>query len=160
MHARRLTSFLVPYHSSPGNTTQITNNMRNIYKLMKISICALIMLAMIYPAMALNPTPIPDYDFDKNFDNLTSSNLTLSNLTTVGAAPYEDLIGAIFWGLLFTVIFAMLWITMEDITIPALLGMIIGASIWYLLPGEWVKIGMSLTVISMAGIVYSYLKKV
>jgi len=133
--------------------------MRNIYKLMKISICVLILLAMISPVMAVNPTPIPDYDFDKNFDNLTSSNLTLSNLTAVGAAPYEDIVGPIFWGFLFAVIFGMLWITMEDVTVPALLGMIIGGSIWSLMPGEWVKIGMSLTIISMASLVYSYLKK-
>jgi hypothetical protein len=126
---------------------------------MKISICALILLAMITPAMAVNPTPIPDYDFDKNFNNLTASNLTLSNLTTVGAAPYEDILSSIFWGFLFASIFVMLWITQEDITIPALLGMIIGGSIWALMPGEWVKIGMSLTIISIAGLVYSYLKK-
>jgi hypothetical protein len=133
--------------------------MRNIYILMKISICALILLAMITPALAVNPTPIPDYDFDKNFANLTSSNLSLSNLTAVGAAPYEDILSSIFWGFLFAVIFAMLWITMEDVTVPALLGMIIGDSIWSLMPGEWVKIGMSLTIISMASLVYSYLKK-
>jgi len=126
---------------------------------MKIIIRMLILLALISPVLATNPTPIPDYNFDKNFNNLSTTNFSLANLTVNGAVPYEDLIGDIFWGLLFTVIFAMLWITMEDITIPALLGMIIGASIWSLLPGEWVKIGMSLTVISMAGIVYSYLRK-
>lgn len=127
---------------------------------MKISRYAIILALFAFINISsANPTPIPDYDFDKNFDDLANSNFSLSNLTNVGAASYEDLMGSIFWGLLFSVIFVMLWITMEDITIPALLGIIIGASIWSLLPGDWVKIGMSLTIISMAGLVYSYLRR-
>lgn len=128
---------------------------------MKISRYILIMMVLLIftcPTMA-NPTPIPDYNFDKNFNNLTQSNLTLSNVTRLGALPYEDILGSIFWGLVFTIIFAILWITMEDITIPALVGLICGGSIWYLLPGEWVSVGMSLTVVSMAGLIYSYLKR-
>lgn len=128
-------------------------------KISRYCIIMCIVIAFTYPVLAVNPTPIPDYDFDKNFNNLTSSNLSLSNSTRLGALPYEDIFGSIFWGLLFTIIFAMLWITMEDITIPALLGIIIGGSIWYLLPGGWDKVGMPLTITSMCGIIYSYIKR-
>lgn len=135
--------------------------MRFIYTTMKmyqLAIIFLLVLSFATPAKA-NPTPIPDYDFDKNFNNLTQSNLTVSNLTHVGAAPYEDLMGSLFWGLLFTVIFGMLFITIEDITIPALLGLLIGASLWYLMPGDWSKAEMSLMVVSFAGLVYSLVKR-
>jgi len=91
--------------------------------------------------------------------DLQNSNFTLGNLTRLGAAPYENIMGSIFWGVLFALVFGIMWISMEDITIPALLGMIIGSSIWYLIPGEWAQMAMSLTVISLAGLVYSYLKK-
>lgn len=117
----------------------------------------IIILLGIIPVSALDP--IPDYDFDKHMNDLQNSNFELGNLTRLGAASYEDILGSIFWGVLFALIFGIMWISMEDITIPALLGMIIGASVWYLMPAEWVQMAMSLTVISMAGLVYSYLKK-
>lgn len=117
----------------------------------------MVMMLLAIPVSALDP--IPDYDFDKHMDDLQNSNFELGNLTRLGAAPYEDILGSVFWGVLFALIFGIMWISMEDITIPALLGMIIGASIWYLMPAEWVQMAMSMTVISLAGLVYSYLKK-
>lgn len=135
--------------------------MTYIFKNMKISrinlMIGLILFGIINPSSAVDQ--IQDYDFDKYYDDLANSNFTLQNLTTVGAAPYENLFGSIFWGIVFGVIFIMLWISMEDVTIPALLGMIIGGSVWTLMPPEWVQIAMSLTVVSLAGLVYSLLKR-
>lgn len=102
--------------------------------------------------------PITNYSFDRNFDNLTSSNLSLNNLTSVGAAPYTDIMGSVFWGFLFSMIFIMIWIRQEDITIPALLGLLIGGSMWTLMPADWVAFAMSLTIVSFAGLVYSLVK--
>ncbi len=123
-------------------------------------LCAIFMMISLFIVHPVNAvSPIPDYDFDKHFNNLTNSKLELGNLTLLGAAPYEDILGSIFWGVLFALVFGIMWISMEDITIPALLGFIIGGSIWYLMPAEWVQMAMSLTVISFAGLVYSYLKR-
>lgn len=137
------------------------NTMTYIFKNMKISrinlMTVLILFVVIGPSSAVDQ--IQDYDFDKYYDDLANSNFTLQNLTTVGAAPYENLFGSIFWGIVFGTIFIMLWISMEDVTIPALLGMIIGGSVWTLMPPEWVQIAMSLTVVSLAGLVYSLLKR-
>lgn len=101
---------------------------------------------------------IPDYGFDRYFGNLTNSSFNVSNLTSVASSPYTNLFGNIFWGILFAIIFIMIWVRQEDVTIPSLLGLIIGGSIWYLMPEDWVAMAMSLTVVSFAGLMYSLIK--
>jgi len=102
--------------------------------------------------------PIPDYDFDRHFNNLTNTSLDPINMSTVASAPYTDLFGSVFWGILFSLIFIMIWIRQEDVTIPAILGLIIGSSLWAFMPGDWISFAMSLTVVSFAGLMYSLLK--
>lgn len=102
--------------------------------------------------------PIGNYSFDRNFNTLLNSNMSISNLTSVGAAPYTDIFSSVFWGILFSIIFIMMWIRQEDVTMPSLLGLIIGGSIWSLMDPAWVSMAMSLTVVSFAGLVYSLLK--
>lgn len=103
-------------------------------------------------------TDIQDYNFDAHFSNLTESELNVTNMSRVGASPYTDKLGAIFWGVLYSLIFAMIWMRQEDITIPALLGLIIGGYLWASMPSDWTSMAMSLTVISFAGLMYSILK--
>lgn len=123
----------------------------SIYKLI-IALCLLITTASAVPSNT-------SYDFDKNLDQLLVSNLSVSNMTSVGAAPYTDIFGQVFWGIVFAALFIMMWIRQEDVTIPSLLGLIIGASIWSLMPQDWIAMATSLMVISLAGLVYSMLKK-
>ncbi len=103
-------------------------------------------------------SPIPDYGLDDNFNNLTNSTLDPVNMTAVAVAPYTDIMGNIFYGILFSMVFGMIWMRQEDITMPALLGLIIGGSIWGLMPGDWTSMAMSLTVVSFAGLMYSLIK--
>lgn len=106
-----------------------------------------------------SPVPaVADYDFDKNFDNLTDTGLEPEKLSNVGSAPYTDMMGNIFWGFLFAMIFVMIWIRQEDVTLSCMLGLIIGSSVWAFMPEDWTAMAMSLTVISFAGIVYSLLR--
>lgn len=123
----------------------------SIYKLI-IALCLLITTASAVPSNT-------SYDFDKNLDQLLVSNLSVSNMTSVGAAPYTDIFGQVFWGIVFAALFIMMGIRQEDITIPSLLGLIIGASIWTLMPQDWVAMATGIMVISLAGLVYSMLKK-
>lgn len=102
--------------------------------------------------------PIPDYDFDKNFNNLTNTSFDPVNLTNIAAAPYTDIFGTIFWGIVFSLVFVMIWERQEDITIPAILGLVIGSSIWGFFPPDWLPVAMSLTVVSFAGMMYSLIK--
>jgi len=101
---------------------------------------------------------IPDYDFDAHFTNLTDSELDPTNMSKTAAQPYTDLLGSIFWGILYSAIFVMIWIRQEDISIPSILGLIIGASLWASMPSDWTSMAMSLTVVSFAGVLYSIIK--
>ena len=101
---------------------------------------------------------IPDYNFDAHYNELVSAELNPTNMSAVGASAFTDRISNIFWGILFAAIFLIMWIRQEDVTIPSLVGMIIGGSLWALVPADWVSMAMSLTVVSFAGLVYSLLK--
>ncbi len=104
-------------------------------------------------------TAIKDYDFDKNFSDIGTSDLNVVNLTTIGASPYiQGAVGTIFWGVIFALIFIMIWLRQEDVTIPSLLGLIIGLSLWSMMPEDWVSFAMSLSIISFAGIMYTLIK--
>jgi uncharacterized membrane protein YccF (DUF307 family) len=118
-----------------------------------------IISVMLFVSPAAGISQLPDYNFDRHTNELMTNNFTLENLTSLGSAPYTDILGSVFWGLLFGILFVVMWISTEDITIPAIVGMLIGASIWGLMPGEWTQAAMSLTVVSFAGIVYSILKR-
>ena len=104
-------------------------------------------------------TAIPDYDFDKYFSNVTSTDLNVMNMTNVGSLAYTNSpLGSIFWGILFSLIFIMIWLRQEDVAIPSILGLIIGLSIWGLMPDDWVSMASSLSIISFFGIMYTLIK--
>lgn len=128
-------------------------------KTISYNILVIISLISLMPYEVSGIATLPDYDFNRHVNDLQTNNFSLENLTTLGAAPYTDIFGSVFWGILFTVLFVIMWISTEDITIPAIVGMLIGASIWGLMPGEWTQAAMSLTVVSFAGIIYSILKR-
>jgi len=104
------------------------------------------------------PVVPTNYSFDTHFNDLTNSSLDPTNMSQVASAPYTDVLGNVFWGGLFGILFLMIWVRQEDVTIPSLLGLIIGGSLWSFMPAEWVQMAMSLTVISFAGLVYSLLR--
>ncbi len=102
---------------------------------------------------------IKDYDFDKNFSDIGTSELNPVNLSVIGASPYVNgAIGSIFWGVIFALIFIMIWMRQEDVTIPSILGLIIGLSMWSMMPKDWVSMASSLSIISFFGIMYTLIK--
>jgi hypothetical protein len=101
---------------------------------------------------------ITDYDFDKHTEELAYNGLNISATAIVIPAAYTDIVGSIFWGIVFGFIFVMIWLRQEDITIPALVGLLIGASLWALMPPEWVSLAYSLTIVSFGGLMYSLIK--
>lgn len=98
------------------------------------------------------------YNFDTNFTDLTTSNLSVGNLTKVGASPYEAQLSSMFWGFLFILSFGVMWIRQEDMTIPGIVGIIIGSTILTLFPADWKGLAMMLLVVSLAGLMYSLIK--
>lgn len=102
--------------------------------------------------------PTTTYVFDSHFTNMSNTSLDPAKMTTVAASPYVDILGSIFWGIVFAVVFLMIFLRSEDVTIPSLLGLLIGSSLWLYMPSDWTAMAMSLTVVSMAGIMFSLIK--
>lgn len=99
-------------------------------------------------------------NFGKHYTELEESKLNITNLANVLPKSYTDIMvdSRIFYGLFFGLIFLAMWIRQEDVTIPSLLGMIIGGTIWVFLPGEMLKLAQALFIIAFAGLVYSLIK--
>lgn len=105
------------------------------------------------------PLPQQTSTFGAHLNTLINAKMNITQMTSVTPLPYTDIMGSIFWGLLFGVIFLMIFMRQEDITLPSELGLLIGASLWALMPPEWVSMAYSLTIVSFAGLMYSLLKK-
>ena len=105
-------------------------------------------------------TPFEEKNFGKNYDELRESKFNISTLATVLPKTYTDMMlqSNIFFGLFFGLIFMVIWIRQEDVVIPALLGMVIGASIFVFLPPTWMKLAQSLFIVSLAAAIYSLIK--
>ena len=105
-------------------------------------------------------TPFEEKDFGKNYDELKESKFNMSSLAKILPKTYTDMMlqSNIFFGLFFGLIFLALWIRTEDVILPALLGMTIGASIFVFLPPTWMALAQSLFVISLAAGIYSLIK--
>ena len=105
-------------------------------------------------------TPFEEKDFGKNYEELKESKFNISTLAVVLPKTYTDMMlrSNIFFGLFFGLIFMAMWIRQEDVVLPALLGMVIGASIFIFLPAEWMKLAQSLFVISLSAGTYSLIK--
>lgn len=105
-------------------------------------------------------TPFEEKDFGKNYDELKESKFNISSLAKILPKTYTNMMlqSNIFYGLFFGLIFLALWIRQEDVILPALLGMTIGASIFVFLPPTWMALAQSLFVISLAAGLYSLVK--
>lgn len=101
---------------------------------------------------------ITGYQFDKHTQELADNGLNISQTAITIPAAYTDIVGSILWGIVFGFIFVMIWLRQEDVTIPSILGLLIGASLWSLMPPDWVLFAYSLTIVSFAGLIYSLIK--
>lgn len=102
---------------------------------------------------------IDDYNFDAHIQELKDAKFNTTKTVTVLPKPYEDIIGTMFWGIVFGMVFMAIWIRQDDVTIPSLLGIIISAGIFTLIPPDYLKIGYALLVVSIAGIIISIIFK-
>lgn len=103
---------------------------------------------------------MPEKNFGKNFEELKESRFNITKLAAVLPKTWTDIIleTRIFYGLFFGMIFLALWIRQEDVGIPAMLGLLIGGTLWYWLPPEWMKLVQSLIIVSLAALIYAAIK--
>lgn len=103
-------------------------------------------------------TPLPTMDFGKDYEELKEAKFNLTKIAIVIPKTYTSIMGDMFFGLLFALIFIAIWLRHEDVGIPALLGMLVGGAIWAFLPGEFIRIAYSLIVISLGALIYQLIK--
>lgn len=98
-------------------------------------------------------------DFDKNYQELDDSNFDLEATAIVLPKPYTDILGAIFWGLVFSIIFIVGWIRQGEVTNMSIAGILIGASIFAFVPPEFRQVAYGLLAVSIMGILVSTIYK-
>lgn len=114
-------------------------------------------------------TPIPTTTFGSTFDNLTESNMDISLLGYQATAPYTWLfptLPSLMWGMVFSFIFIGLWLRGRSVTIPSILGFLIGVFIFSVdyglgigIPPELAAIGQGAMYAAIAGVILSLIKK-
>lgn len=70
----------------------------------------------------------------------------------------ESLGLTLFWGFVFLIIFMVLYLRSENITAPALLGMVIGWCVMSYVPGEFAQAGQALLVIAIGAMGFILIK--
>lgn len=105
-------------------------------------------------------TPFEEKNFGKNYNELKESKFNIATLASILPKSYTDMMlqNNIFYGLFFGLIFLVIWIRTEDVTVPALLAMTIGTSIWIFMPPTWMVLAQSLFVVGLGCMIYSLVK--
>ena len=69
-------------------------------------------------------------------------------------SPYVATLGALFFGLVIGAIFINLAMKGHSIAIPVLLVLVIGGSLWALVPPEFIIIAQAFVIIGFGGLIY------
>jgi len=104
-------------------------------------------------------TPIPDYNFDKNYNELVNDSFVIPSYAGTLPLTLTDVMGTFFWGLFFMIIFVVMWIRQDDVTNVSIIGMITSGVILTMLPVSWHPAANALAVISFAGLLVSWIYK-
>jgi hypothetical protein len=101
-----------------------------------------------------------DYDaaYQQTFDT-TNSTFSFTRIYEGVQTVYNTVIPAgIFYLFMFSLIFGGIWIKQGDVTIPAILGLILAPSLWYYIPLEYQYACYWLFVVSIGGLIASIFK--
>lgn len=112
-------------------------------------------------------TPQPQTTFGYIYQNVTESGFDPAIMALNAMEPYMWPVmpaTSVVWGLLFFFIFAALWIRGRDVTIPVILGLIIGfvafnPAYGVGIPAPFVGISQGIAYASLAGIIMALFKK-
>lgn len=114
-------------------------------------------------------TPLPTTTYGATFDNLTENGMDITLVGVNSVAPYMWLVPgfeALIFGLIFSAIFLGLWLRGRDVTVPMIVGFIIGSFIFVGnyglalgIPYEFAAMGQGLMYAAMAGVILAIIKK-
>lgn len=109
------------------------------------------------------PTPIPTYNFGKHTGELINATLNQTNVTTIPRIliyPLTDFMGyPLTIGLIFFAIAVALFLRHEEGTLLAVMGIIVGGSILYMVPPEFRMVANAFFILILGGTLYMLIKK-
>ena len=93
----------------------------------------------------------------EEFDNFTG-NESWDNFTGMVEAMYTDVIGNVFYLVIFGVPILMLWLRQDNVIMPIVMGLIVGVAGFSLLPPEYRVVSITFLGLSFAAIVFTIFK--
>jgi len=108
---------------------------------------------------AASLSPISDYDFDKNYNELVNDSFVIPSYAGTLPLTFTDVMGTFFWGLFFMMVFVVMWIRQDDVTNVSIIGLISSGVILTMLPVAWHPAANALAIISFAGLLVSWIYK-
>ena len=104
----------------------------------------------------LDPHPATTYGdaADQFINSFEDGDTMVQEMAEATWSPYVATLGALFFGLVIGAIFINLAMKGHSIAIPALLVMVIGGSLWALVPPEFIIIAQAFVIIGFGGLIY------
>jgi hypothetical protein len=103
--------------------------------------------------------------FGGHFPSLVDTGLDPGSLVSDMSKAFTEQMGAsrevgslVFWGFIIMCLFIVLYLRSENVTTPALLGMIIGWVLMSYVPGEFKLVGEALLVVALAAMAFTIIK--
>ncbi|MFA7087697.1 MAG: hypothetical protein WC145_13590, partial [Aliarcobacter sp.] len=91
----------------------------------------------------------------RQFINAYQNKTTLvEDMADATWSPYTGVLGSLFFAMIIGAVFVNLAMKGRSLAIPAMLVMVIGLSLWTLLPPEAVMIGQAFVILAVGGIIY------
>ncbi len=102
-----------------------------------------------YDAMGGNESPVDEADARVNWTKVLGSVMK----------TYTVPLGNVVFVVIFAIPFILMWIMHGDVTIPSILGIILGAFILTMLPAEYHLVAVAFVALSIVAIIYSLMKE-
>lgn len=107
-----------------------------------------------------------EFDVETNSTNFTKSdeftnfsgNESWDNFTGMVETMYTDVIGNVFYLVIFGVPILMLWIRQDNVIMPIVMGLIVGVAGFSLLPPEYRVVSITFLGLSFAAIAFTIFK--
>ena len=102
---------------------------------------------VITPVPTVNPQPYTDVM--NNFTNMDALGIIASSIT-----PYTIAVGNVFYLFIWLMVFSMYWLAQRNITLPVVMGIILGGVVIVTLPESYQPVAVGLIALSGFAVIY------
>ena len=91
--------------------------------------------------------------------NATAAKVNFTEMLLGTAAPYTDVMGSLVLVIIFAIPFVLMWLMQRDLTLPGVVGIIVGAFLFIYIPAEWHLAPIAFIGMSIAAIIYGIMTR-